>query len=406
MILDILRSTFTSIWANKVRSFLTMLGVILGVSSVVTLISVGEGVKQDVKNLVQGLGTNMLFVIPGNLDPATINSGGSSNPASFISGDVLSMKDIESLREISELEAVAPFSMLPGNVRNGEKLTPAEVIGTYPEIEKVFTGIKIEQGRNFTDDELSSNLAILGNDTKTLLFGEEEAIGKKITIGKGEEFEVIGIMSKPKETSALGGNELGQMILVPFDTTTRIIGKEQVYRIGLKVANQYDAKEVAKLVKQNMQNRHQADEFSVFTQEDMLDLLGQFLNIATAMVSAIAAIALIVGGIGIMNIMLVTVTERTREIGIRKAVGATSTAIMWQFLVEAVIISVMGGLFGLVFSFFASIMVNKYSPINPVITLDAILLALSVSSLVGIVFGLAPALRAAKKDPIEALRYE
>jgi len=402
-LIESLKISLLALWANKLRSFLTMLGIIIGIAAVVSLISIGQGVKADIEKQVTDIGSNLLFVVPGKLD----TSGRSSaSPTQFIGGSVLTEKDMATIKTVESVQNVAPLSLLSGILIYQGKTSPrAILIGTTPTI-KDLTNFTLSGGRFLEQSDEGKYVLALGKVPKEELFGQEDAVGKKVMIGR-QEFEVIGVFEKPGTSNILGGEEFQSFVTVPFETGKIITGSTQIHRILIKVSDGQDIKKVADVVKQKLLENHSGQEdFSVLTQEDLLNLLSMILNLMTLLISAIAAISLIVGGIGIMNIMLVSVTERTREIGLRKAVGATSGAIMLQFLIEAVIISVLGGALGIAFSFLASLVIRLKTIIQPQIVPSAIFLALGVCIGVGIVFGLMQAIRAAKKDPIEALRYE
>jgi len=408
IIIESIKLAFASIWANKARSILTMLGLIIGITAVVMLMSLGEGVKNDVKKTVGGLGTNIAFVISGNLDISGSKGagGGISNPANLMSGNILKRADVIEIKKIDGVKTAGAMTLVPGNVKKGETLATATVLGVDPVMEEIMTGLKMENGRFITQNDSGKNVIIIGPSVKKMLFDNDDPVGQKINIGK-EEMEIIGYLSQSKNTGSLGSNELDSLVIMPFDTATKFNNNEEkIFRIGVKVSDTYDTKAVVEKIKSNMLLRHSKDDFSVFTQEDILNSLGSILNMLTIFISAIAAISLIVGGVGIMNIMLVSVTERTREIGLRKAIGATDGAILLQFLIESIIISVLGGCISLIVVKIGNEIVKNKLNITPEITPFAWTLALGVSILVGIIFGLAPAIRASHKNPIEALRYE
>lgn len=397
-------SAFSSIWSNKVRSLLTLLGVVIGVTSVTILVALGEGLKKDVSALIQGLGTNVIAVISGKVD-AEGGPGAGANPANFISGDILTLKDVESIDGISGVAQVVPMSILSGNLKYEDKTAYPTLFGTYPNFLETMEIVKLEKGRMFSSRDETGGI-VLSNANKKVLFGNDEALGKKIKLGQ-KELEVIGVLGKAKSSSLLS-SEYDNLSLVSF-AEAKIINKDQVKvsRIVAKAKTDTDVKVVKKQIEEVMLRNHNGEEdFTVLTQDEMLGLFDQFLSLATAMVSAIAAISLVVGGIGIMNIMLVTVTERTREIGLRKAVGATRGAILVQFLTEAVVITLVGGLIGLGIAFLVAKIVELKTPLKPAFSLEVLALTAGISLIIGAVFGLWPALRAAKKDPIEALRYE
>lgn len=408
IIIESIKLALTSIWAHKARSGLTMLGLIIGITAVVMLMSLGEGVKNDVKKTVSGLGTNIAFVISGNIDMTGSSgaSGGVSNPANLMSGDILKRADVNEIRKISGVKTAGAMTLVPGNVKKGDILAIATVVGVDPVMQEVMTGINMESGRFTNENDSGKNVLVIGSSVKKMLFGNADPLGQKININK-EEMEIIGYLAQPKSSGVLGSNELDSLVIMPFDTAKKFNkNEEKIFRIGVKIDDNYDTKEVIKAIKDNMLLRHSKDDFSVFTQEDILNSLSTILNMLTLFISAIAAISLVVGGVGIMNIMLVSVTERTREIGLRKAIGATDAAILLQFLIESIIISLLGGAISLVVVQIGNELVKKYVDIQPQITPFAWILAIGVSVLVGVIFGLAPAVRASRKNPLEALRYE
>lgn len=394
-------SAFRSIASNKVRSLLTMLGVVIGVTSVTTLVALGQGLQKDVSNVVEGFGSNVIAVLAGKIDT---ESSETVNPAAFISGDILTLSDVEKLKGIPGVEVVSPISLVAANVKNGEKTASPIIFGANPDILKALELLEMGEGRMYNVAE--ERVVVLSATAKKTLFGDGNALGQTVLLGK-EEYGVIGVLKESSVKNALS-NEYDNITLLPFDEAKRL-NKDQVKitRIIAKAGSGEDVTAIRDEMKSVMLAAHDGEEnFSVLTQDDLLDLFGTFLSLATAMVSAIAAISLVVGGIGIMNIMLVTVTERTREIGLRKAVGAPSSAILVQFLTEAVAVTLVGGAIGLGISFTIGAIVTAKTELTPVFSPQVILLALGISTLIGILFGLWPALRAAKKDPIEALRYE
>lgn len=401
--LDNIRNALLSIWTNKVRSVLTVLGVVIGVTSVTTLVSLGEGLKQDVAGMIQGFGTNVIAVTGGKID--TNASQQTANPANFISGDILTEEDVEDIRQLESIETVAPISLVPGAMKYNDKTVTPVLYGSTANFLEAFEVLKVDQGEMFASGT-SDNVVVLGKQTREDMFGDINPIGKTVTIGQ-EEFKVVGTLTQEK-SSSLFGSEFDSIAIVPFDVAKRL-NKDQakIMRIVAKANDTAEVDAVKQQITNTLRENHNGEEdFSVLTQDDMLELFNTFLNLATTMVSAIAAISLIVGGIGIMNIMLVTVTERTREIGLRKAVGATKTAILIQFLTEAIVVTLLGALIGLGISVFASVAIAAQTDLTPQLTPQVVGLAVGISIMIGIIFGLWPALRAANKDPIEALRYE
>lgn len=403
---QILKSALRSLWANKTRSILTMLGIIIGISSVASLMATGEGVRVDITQQVKGLGSNLLVIFPGKFESGS-GGGGQVNPSTMIGGNILTKKDVQTIKNNQYIENAAPMMIVSALPKYQDKIdNSAMVAGSDPEIQYVMTGFGIEKGRFLTDQDKTKKVIVLGGQVAKNLFDDQDPVGKKIQVN-GAEFEVIGTLEYKESSDLLGGNELQSICVIPFQIATELVGATQIHRIVAKVYN-IDEISAAKdeLYQAILDNHAGNDDFSVLTQEDLLDFMGDILKILTALVTAIAAISLIVGGIGIMNIMLVSVTERTREIGLRKAVGATWTNIMKQFLVEAVVLSLLGGLIGLLATYGVTNIIAFKTALTPSITWQALTIAIGVSIGVGVIFGIAPAIRAARKDPIEALRYE
>jgi len=426
IIIESIKLAFSSIWANKGRSILTMLGIIIGITSVVTFLAMGEGLKSEIKKTVSDFGTNYIYIIPGNLDIGTSNESSQNqnggilgmqnamgNPANFISSDIFKYKDIDEIKKIEGVQYATPMSILSGVIKTGDKTITPMTMGVEPEIEKVFNGFSVSSGKfiNKNDLDNKNRVIILSQMMAEKLFDSvENSLGKKIKITASDdeiEYEIIGILSKPNSNSAFS-SEMETMALVPYTTVKEDFfkGEDKIFRIGAKGYDNTNTKDIAKKIEDNLLIRHSKEEFSVLTPDDMLGMLDTIMNLLTGFISAIAAISLIVGGVGIMNIMLVAVSERTREIGLRKAVGATNGTILLQFLIEAIVISLFGGLISLGLVEIAVKIIEIKTPLHPIITPYALVLAIGVCLGIGLIFGLIPAIRAARKNPIEALRYE
>jgi putative ABC transport system permease protein len=414
MIFQNIKMAFISIRSAKLRSFLTMLGIIIGVFAVLMMIGVGDGVKSQVSGQVSSLGTNLLTVTSGQLGSTSSSakngqqqktSGGGLNLAGALGSPTLTQQDVISIDKTKNVSKTAPYNIVTSTVGYQQLLTSSPfVIGTTPS----YSSIRKEEfaeGRFFTEEEnlKESNVAVIGADTKQNLFAEGSAEGKQIII-RGQKFSVIGVIQKADTGPGLGASS-DDVVYLPINTANRLSGSAQIFRILVEVNSAENIASTQKAITAQLSTNHQGQEdFSVLTQEDLLSAFNTILDLLTSFVVAIASISLLVGGIGIMNIMLVTVSERTREIGIRKALGATSSNILSQFLIEAIILSVLGGLIGLGLSYLAGILVARLANITPVFSLKALMLALGVSLFVGVVFGVAPAIKAARKNPIQALK--
>ena len=390
-----------------------MLGIIIGVFAVLMMIGVGDGVKSQVSGQVSSLGTNLLTVTSGQLGSTSSSakngqqqkaSGGGLNLAGALGSSTLTQQDVESIDKTKNVSKTAPYNIVTSTVGYQQLLTSSPfIIGTTPS----YSSIRKEEfaeGRFFTEEEnlKESNVAVIGADTKQNLFADDSAEGKQIIL-RGQKFSVIGVIQKADTGPSLGASS-DDVVYLPINTANKLSGSPQIFRILVEVNSAENIASTQKAITAQLSANHQGQEdFSVLTQEDLLSAFNTILDLLTSFVVAIASISLLVGGIGIMNIMLVTVSERTREIGIRKALGATSN-ILSQFLIEAIILSVFGGLLGLGLSYLAGILVARLADITPVFSLKALVLALGVSLFVGVVFGVAPAIKAARKNPIQSLK--
>ncbi len=413
MILQNIKMALISIRSAKMRSFLTMLGIIIGVFAVLVMIGIGDGVKSQVSSQVSSLGSNLLTVTSGQIGGSGTTAkngqqqkgGGGFNFASSVGTSTLTSQDVKTIEQTKNVTATAPFNIVSSNVAYQDLSTSSPFIsGTtanYSDIRQ----LKLENGAFFTtkDNDNNAKVAVLGADTKQNLFADGDALGKEIVI-RGQKFTVVGVIKK-SDTGAGFGASSDDIVYIPINTANQVTNSNQIFRILVQVNDPKNISSTQNAIKDALKTNHAGQEdFSVLTQEDLLSTFNTILDLLTAFVVAIASISLLVGGIGIMNIMLVTVSERTREIGIRKAIGATSGNILSQFLIEAVILSVIGGLLGLALSYVAGLVVKKFAGITPVFSLKALVLALGVSLFVGVVFGVAPAIKAARKRPIQALK--
>ncbi|MCI0398729.1 MAG: ABC transporter permease [Chloroflexi bacterium] len=411
-LLENIRLALRGLAANKLRAFLTMLGIIIGVAAVITLLSVGRGVETFVVAEFQGLGNNLLFVIPGQLGPdqgpRRAGGGGLTNNDWLALADPLRVPDVV---------AVVPEYGRPATVTRGRYEARTAVTGTSPDFPQVRNFYPIA-GAFFSEHDVagSTRVAVLGQSVYEELFPNGELpIGESIKINN-TTFQVIGLL---EEKGGSGFNDQDDVVLVPLSTAQRRLfparrpdGKfrlDIIYAQAISEERQETAITEITLTIREMHNVtfRDEDDFTVVSQAELVSAFSEVTGILTIFLGVIAGISLLVGGIGIMNIMLVSVRERTREIGLRKAVGAKRQDILWQFLVEALVLAMVGGLIGLgVGTAGALVIANLSDSLQPTLAWDSVALALFFSAAVGLFFGIYPAFRAAALNPIDALRYE
>jgi putative ABC transport system permease protein len=403
--IDILKETFWSLSANKVRSGLTILGIVIGIASVITMVAIGQGAQASIASSIQSIGSNLIIVRPGAQHSGGVSSGAGSNTT-------LTLEDANAIKnEVQNVQAVAPEDSKRAQVTAKGTNTNTQIVGTVPDY-VVIRNISMESGAFITDQAVrsSAKVAVLGATTRDDLFGAgANPVGQSIRI-KSVDFDVVGV------TVAKGGSGFtspDDSIYIPISSAQHFItGDTFVTTVNVAASDQNSMTAVQNQISDLLLKRHgitdplQAD-FSLMNQADIIATASSITGTFTILLSSIAGISLLVGGIGIMNMMLTTVTERTREIGLRKAVGIKKLHINLQFLAEAVALTFLGGFLGVVLGWLASLAVSKFVPqLTTQISLSSVLLAFGVSAGVGIVFGFYPARRAANLSPMEALRYE
>lgn len=393
--IETVNSAFTSIFANRMRSFLTVLGIVIGVMSVILLIAMVTGLKTYITSQIEGLGSNLLFVIPGRI-------GGARSPGG-VQANRLVYQDALTLRKNLSSEAeISGAIQRNATLKYGNKLDKgAAVFGVEANYPKIIS-IKLTSGRFFKESEQESGrkVAVIGLSVKNNLFGEGSAVGKQLDVA-GQKYVIIGVLDS---IGSVFGIDRDNSIYVPFGAAQKQFGIDRLNTIYISATNSDNVKAVQEKATNILKKRLSEDEFTVQSQEQALSTIGQITGVLTLALGGVAAISLLVGGIGVMNIMLVSVTERTREIGLRKALGATPANIRNQFLIEALALSGLGGIIGIALGFGISLIIGQF--FTTTVPLWSVALSFGFSMLVGVVFGVAPAIRAAKLDPITALRYE
>ena len=404
-ITNLLRLALRAIQRNKMRSFLTMLGIIIGVASVIAMIAIGEGSKQSIQSQIKGMGSNMITVRPSS----NVIGGARIDNTSVQS---LSEQDVKAIRSQSEyINAVSPMVSSRGQAINGPYNSSTTLQGVYPEY-LFIRAWPLQEGISFTNQDVKSaaKVCLIGQTVLNTLFPDgEEVLGKNIRFKK-IPFKIIGVLSKKGENTF--GQDQDDVILTPVTTVQKRILSTTYYQTIFASAVNENATDKASLeIQKILRISHKIqkgmeDDFTVRTQAELISTFSSTSRTLTVLLTVIAGISLIVGGIGIMNIMYVSVTERTKEIGLRMSLGARGIDILMQFLIEAIMISITGGLIGVVFGISATKLVTYFMNWPTLITQSSVLLSFLVCFITGVFFGYYPALKASRLNPIEALRYE
>ena len=394
---------WASLVANKLRSLLTMLGIIIGVAAVIALVSIGNGVKQDIEDSISSLGSNLLVVLPG----APRTPGARPSQGSMKS---LKISDYEAIAKLEGVKAASPMTNGSYVVIYQNKNWTTSVAGVNANFQDV-NNWTMTSGRFFSDKNVQNRerVAVVGQTVVKNLFADEDPVGKEIRV-KNIPFRVIGVL-KSKGNGTMG-NDQDDTVLIPYTTSMeRVEGIDYLRRVYVVAKDDEGIDRLQADIENLLRVRHNIkdtnlDDFNIQNMKSIMETVAQTTGTFTLFLGAVAAISLVVGGIGIMNIMLVSVTERTREIGVRKALGATYSVIVTQFLIEAVVISLMGGFIGIAFGIGASKVIGMVSGMSTIVSVPTIIMSFDFSMAIGLIFGIFPARKAAKLNPIDALHYE
>ncbi|MDE6342108.1 MAG: ABC transporter permease [Muribaculaceae bacterium] len=403
-ILNLLKIALKALNNNKLRCFLTMLGIIIGVGAVITMLAIGQGSKDSIRAQISEMGSNMIMIHPGNMQ-----RGGVRQSADDM--QTLEVSDYEAIQEIPGVASVSPTVSSGGQLVNGNNNYPSSIQGITPEYLDI-RKFKVEDGSMFTDVDIknAAKVCVLGKTLVNNLFPNgEDPVGKVIRFGK-IPMTVIGVLES-KGTNSMGQDQ-DDIVLAPYTTVMkRILAIDYVQGIFASATDEGETPEVIERIESLLRQRHRLtdgaeNDFEIRSQQELSEMMNSTSDMMTVLLACIAGISLLVGGIGIMNIMYVSVTERTREIGLRMAIGARGIDILMQFLIESVIISISGGILGILLGFLATWLVNLVAHWPVSIQMYSVVLSFAVCTVTGVFFGWYPAKKAAGLDPIEAIRYE
>jgi putative ABC transport system permease protein len=397
----IIKVALKSLWVSKLRSFLAILGIVMGVGAVISMLAIVEGARRQIETMIGTLGTDVLFIWPD----ARGVSGRAAAPELKI-GDAQAL-----LSDAPSVIRVSPMLQFGVNAKSGNKSTTVTIDGVAPSYLQI-RNLEVEKGRPFNDAEIRQNarVALIGPKTAEKLFGTQDPLDQTIKVNQ-IVFRIIGVMKAKGAQGAMGNDD--DRLIAPFTTVQRqLLGSTaNLEAVCIQAASRDALKTAEDEIRHILRKRHRLgpttkDDFGIFNQAQLLEMQGQAIYIFGVVLGGVGGICLLTGGIGIMNIMLVIVTERTREIGIRKAVGAKSANILFQFLLEAVVMSACGGLIGILGGVGLGMLISLITPLQTAVSLWAVLLALGFAAAVGIFFGFYPAYRASRLDPIVALHVE
>ncbi|WP_432498026.1 ABC transporter permease [Kineococcus auxinigenes] len=395
--LEAFRVALDALRGNRLRSLLTTLGIVIGIAAVIVVVSIGAGARERIESQVEGLGSNLILVVPGQFDTGNLSSGAAA-------ASTLQRSDAELLAEVTGDPGTVTARLSSGaQVRAGSVEQFVTVQGTDENLPEVFTR-PVADGQYFTgtDVEARRRVAVLGSRTAEAFFPGADPVGRQITIS-GTRFRVVGVLAEQGESFGVSqDNE----IHVPITVAQRLFGLQRVDAFAVKAPGAEAVPQLSRELQAALEEEYPDQAFSAVTQTQILGVIGDILSLLTAVLAAIAAISLLVGGVGVSNIMLVSVRERTREIGLRKALGARQRDVLVQFLVEAVLLTSVGGVIGIVLGLGGSLLVDRLTPLPASVEWWSPVVAFVVSAAVGVFFGVFPARRAGRLDPVVALRAD
>ena len=399
-----LRLARTSIRENRTRSFLTCLGIAIGIASIILILSLTGSIARLISDEIQDVGADLIVVRPSTDKDTVTNIVEELTSSANYSKSNLDLKDVASIKEISDVSAVAPVAISNNTVTDDENtVASATVLGTTPNFTDI-NPLTLRYG-SFITDKNKDNSIVVGHMLSLLLFNTSNPVGRTLTF-HGERFIVVGVLDEITDTINFNNVDFNNAMIIDINTLSKLMSSIQIQQINVRVSNTSSLETVSNTIREIFTKNHSGDtNFSVAYGDAITHPSTNLLKIISGMLAIVAGISLVVGGIGVMNIMLVSVAERTHEIGIRKAVGASSNNILMQFMLEALILSLLGGFLGIILGYIFAFLVSVITPFTPYISWEILLITLLTSVIVGIVFGTYPALKAASKNPIESLKH-
>ena len=399
-----IENAIESLRANRMRTFLTILGVVIGISSIVVIFALSGGANSIIQDQIKSEGGTIAIVRPKDINSNNKNIINSVATSQNFLQSSLREDDFRNISKIKNIITAAPLASFNSKIKGDDKEITTNILASTPNLDQI-TGIKVAKGEFITNSS-NARTAVIGYQTAVNLFGSPHALGKYISI-KGENFLIIGILEKQSSIVNFSNIDFDNTIILNYDEVKNIMGSSpQIQQINIKFNTINNSDIVQHNIEEVMHNSHKGEiDYEILIGKNITHSSSDLISMGSAILALVASVSLIVGGIGIMNIMLVNVSERTREIGIRKALGANNNQILLQFLIESLIISSVGGFFGYLLGYSFSFTVSIFLPVLPVISWQIMVLAAGLSVIIGIIFGMYPAIRAARKDPIESLRY-